>query len=1517
VRRVGLTVLLSVFVIASFSGPASAAQVAHALEASIDGADVPGGPFHFLFGLAVDSSGGPSDGGFWAGELIEDQASVELHTRIYKFDEEGHYAGVALDGSNTPDGSFSFYGGTLVLNGLAIDSSGGPSSGDLYVADIENGVIDRFSEAGEYLCQITGRPQPGASECAGVTGSATPDEKFSPAGIAVDTAGNLYVADSDHNVIDEFDSLGRYVRQISDSHLTQVSEVAVDSSGNLYVVNGTLFGGEDVAKFDAAGNFVATLGGESPLGVAVDLADDHVYVSEFDFQEGVSSIVEYNAAGSALESFAKGEMSVYASMGVNQSTGRLYAGSFFFEGSRIDLISPVTTVPAVVTGPPSAVTETEATLKGEVDPDGLGDAISCRFEYGAEGRYEHSLPCSPAPPYASLTAVSADVTGLKPSTTYSFRLAAANAGAAPYSRGVSSHTPEQRIFTRGPPTVDAESASEIEHTSATVQARINPHGFDAEFRFEYVAQELFEKAGFESQATRSTPWSQLGDGLRPLSVAQGIGGLTPGVTYRFRAIARSSRGEAIGVDSEFTTRPVAVIQREWAYAHVWHATVEALIVPTGLETSCHVEYVENGRFQASQYAEAITVPCAESLSAVAEKTTVAVDLKGLELNSKYHFRFVAENASGRLFGEDETFSTFGISSFSIELLDKNGHPYTQAGGHPYVKIIHYGFNHTMVPARFGSAGSLDAFLKDLITEEPPGETAASASRTPECPGYLAEEDRCPANTQVGTLTVEYLDGGSIQSTTKGIFNIAPPEGVANRYAAISPYQPSDSAVRSDSDYGITVNSLNMSEEVRIVGVTSTIWGIPADHNGSGGPRAVTLRNPTSCDGPRTAVAKADSWQAPGHFAAISAQLPSVTGCDLLEFHPSIEWRPTSTVADSPTGLHVDVHQEQHGDPDGLDFADLKKVVIQPSRGVLLNPAGASGLVGCAPVQIGLRLPGPAHCPEASKVGRVEIDTPLTKNPLHGWIYMATPRDNPFDSLFAIYLAVDDAETGVVVKLAGEVATDAEDGRLTADFSDNPPMPVEDFKLDFFGGAHAVLRTALQCGPYVTRSTLTPWSAPQSGQPAQVTDAYAISATPDGAPCPNGEDQAPNRPEFRAGTLSIVAGAYSPFVMRLHREDGMQRFASISVTPPPGLLGRIAGLERCGDEAIATAEARTGSEELAQPSCPEGAQVGSVAVNVGAGPDPYRVEGKVYLAGAYKGAFVSLAVVVPAVAGPFDLGTVVVRTPLHVDLDSGRIAVQSDRIPTVLEGVSLDVRTILVKLDLPQFTLNPTSCSPSATGLELTSTAGQSLQMSDPFQVQGCGRLGFAPKVRMRLLGSPRRRSHPALRTALSMPPGGANLSRVTVTLPSSEFLDNSRLRDICTRAQFNQRSCPAGSVYGRSKAWSPLLSSPLEGPVYMRASAQRLPNLVAELNGEVRVAIAGHIGAADGGIRVNVKDLPDAAVSRFVMQMQGRSRGLLQNSVNVCDHPQRAKVVLEGQNGKVVIRRPRLQARCPALRPLD
>jgi len=400
-----------------------------------------------------------------------------------------------------------------------------------------------------------------------------------------------------------------------------------------------------------------------------------------------------------------------------------------------------------------------------------------------------------------------------------------------------------------------------------------------------------------------------------------------------------------------------------------------------------------------------------------------------------------------------------------------------------------------------------------------------------------------------------------------------------------------------------------------------------------------LRNPTSCGGPLTVRARLDSYQSPGEFDEAQATLGPITGCDLLDFEPTIEVHPTSEAADSPTGLHVDLHVPQNEDPDELATADLREAVVELPTGFTLNPSSANGLAACTPAQFGLTTPvgvapihttaAPAACPDAAKIGTVEIVSPLLDYPLPGGVYVAEPYQNPFGSLLAIYIAVNDPVSGVVVKLAGHVEIGPE-GQLTTTFDENPQLPFDNFRLDFFSGDLAALKTPAVCGDFETTATLTPWSAPESGPPVSLVDKQTVHAAADGGSCPTSPAAQPNAPRFEAGSESPLAGAFSPFVVRLAREDGSQQFSSLTITPPPGLLGRLAGVPYCADGALAAAAAKSGTEERDAPSCSPASQVGTVVVGAGAGSKPYYVSGKAYLAGPYKGAPLSLAIVTPAV-----------------------------------------------------------------------------------------------------------------------------------------------------------------------------------------------------------------------------------------------------------------------------------------------
>jgi hypothetical protein len=539
-------------------------------------------------------------------------------------------------------------------------------------------------------------------------------------------------------------------------------------------------------------------------------------------------------------------------------------------------------------------------------------------------------------------------------------------------------------------------------------------------------------------------------------------------------------------------------------------------------------------------------------------------------------------------------------------------------------------------------------------------------------------------------------------------------------------------------------------------------------------------------------------------------------------------------------------------------------------------------------------PAPAACPETSEIGTVRIDSPaILGHPLSGTVYLASPEANPFGSLLAIYIVVEDPATGIVVKLPGRVEADPQSGRLGVTVTEAPQLPFEDLQIELFKGTSAPLRTGVACGTYTVETQMTPWSAPEAAV-RRPKDSFTITGGAGAGACVAGEASAPATSRFEAGTIEPSAGAYSPFTLTLSRPDGARPLSAIDTTLPEGLLARLGGVASCPDAALALASSRSGAQEQAAPSCPAASRVGSVAIAAGAGPTPYNLSGSAYLAGPYKGAPFSLAVITPALAGPFDLGTVVVRVALHVDPHTTRVHAVSDPLPTVLKGVPIDLRSFSLNLDAAGFTKNPTSCNPLAFN-------GASSAQSAHFQVGDCANLGFGPKLELALTGATKARAHPALKATVSFPAKGedGNLASASLTLPKALRLTKSRLGTVCNKAQSAAGSCPPASVIGQAKLTTPLSAAPLQGPVYLRATgAKGLPDIVADLDGAVHVVLEGRLQATkSGAVRAGFEALPDAPISRFTLNIEGgKKKGVLENAANLCARSLKAEALFVGQN---------------------
>ncbi|HEU4462032.1 MAG TPA: hypothetical protein VFR75_05520, partial [Solirubrobacterales bacterium] len=572
-------------------------------------------------------------------------------------------------------------------------------------------------------------------------------------------------------------------------------------------------------------------------------------------------------------------------------------------------------------------------------------------------------------------------------------------------------------------------------------------------------------------------------------------------------------------------------------------------------------------------------------------------------------------------------------------------------------------------------------------------------------------------------------------------------------------------------------------------------------------------------------------------------------------------------------------------------AHLRNAVVRLPEGVSVSPGAADGLAACSEDQVGYGVspPPPANCPPASKIGTVRIDSPSLTEPIDGSIFQRTPEPG---HLFRVWLVAD--ELGVHAKIPGEFRLDPSTGRVTSLFLDAPQVPVRELQLSFKGGARGVLSTPRRCGNYAAEYVLTPWSGNgdvQDGLPLAIDQNCGAGGF---------------SPIFRAGSLEPVGGAFSTFVTELTQISGEENLARLQMTMPPGFLARLKGVELCPEGGTAAG------------ACPGASLVGHSTVAAGFGPNPLwlpqpgRTPTGVYLAGAYRGAPYSLVVKTPAEAGPFDLGDVIVRVALRVDPETTQVTAVSDPLPQIVEGVPVAYRAIGISLDRANFALNPTRCEPMQVTAIANSIDGSTASLASRFQVSGCARLAFKPKLKLALRGPTERSGNPALSARLSMGGKDANIARARVSLPPSLQIDNAHINNPCTRVQFAADACPKKSILGWARASTPLLGEPLSGPVYFRSNGgdRELPDLVADLHGPIDVVLVGFIDSKDRRIRTTFASVPDAPVSRFQLRLFGGKRGLLENNRDLCRSTARAIQQFGGHNGKVATFKSELELPC-------
>ncbi len=882
------------------------------------------------------------------------------------------------------------------------------------------------------------------------------------------------------------------------------------------------------------------------------------------------------------------------------------------------------------------------------------------------------------------------------------------------------------------------------------------------------------------------------------------------------------------------------------------------------------------------------------------------------------------------------FGEFKAKCFALESLDAELST-TQAGAHP---DLTFSFALAQDPDSEADAQGLHKTfvpVRNVRTDLPPGLIGdPSVLGAPQqCRAAELTLGECPNGSQIGLAKLDLW--GFHSNLIEPLYMMAPPGGeviarVGFVGGTIGTNIYADLTLRSEGDYGISAEIVDapVVAGLSLVGSKTTLWGVPAaeEHDTKrckpaealfqsctespkrdpGGRELPFLTNPTRCGVPLEMSVSASSWAEPERFDTKTASFPQITGCNKLPYGPGLTIEPTNHRAGAPSGLDVTLRVPASEGVEVLEPSQTRDARVLLPAGMTVNPGAAEGLEACSDEQVHFEKRVAAECPDAAKLGEFEVEIPALPRRLRGAIYLREPQPG---NLYRFWLVADDL--GAHVKLPGQLHVDARSGQLESTILAIPQAPVREMKLVFKSGFRAPLVNPPSCDanpatpardPFASEYEFVPWS----GGPAQISSsAMTIDEGCDGL--------GGFSPKLSAGSTDAQGGAHSSFSLTLTREDGEQNLASLEIALPRGMAATFAGIARCEGAAAQTGQ------------CPADSRVGRVTAAVGAGsnplwvPQPAKRPTAVYLAGPYKGAPLSVIAVVPAQAGPFDLGDQVVRSAVYVDPLTAQATAKTDPLPQILEGVPVLYRTVNVLMDRPGFTLNPTSCARKETTSLLHSSGGQSASPSSPFAATDCGRLGFKPRLALALKGGTGRGAHPALRAVVRARPGDANIQSTVVRLPRSAFLDQAHIRTICTRVQYaagagHGAQCPAGSVYGEVTAHTPLLDEPLSGPVILRSSSHNLPDMVLALHGPpslpLEIEAVGRIDSKRGAIRSSFEAIPDAPLAKVVLEMQGGDKGLIVNSRNICAAAHRATVLLDAQNGKVSDSRPALvNSKCP------
>jgi uncharacterized repeat protein (TIGR01451 family) len=894
----------------------------------------------------------------------------------------------------------------------------------------------------------------------------------------------------------------------------------------------------------------------------------------------------------------------------------------------------------------------------------------------------------------------------------------------------------------------------------------------------------------------------------------------------------------------------------------------------------------------------------------------------------------------------------GISLFSMEATGLAGEAVRQAGGHPHFLttrlLLNNQWNESVAAQQIRPVEQ----PKDLVFYLPVGMIGDPAV-TESCPESLVNivqgEGGCPVSSRVGTILPLVLSDVTANSEDPthehGVFSMQPERGYPAEFAfgiENKTFFLYATVVRRDGVYMTRLATPGLPPIGSLIGSIATFYGdIHEPYTVQGEPytddRGAFLTDPSDCGESSSALdasVEMDTWKEPGvQFSASAPVFSALEGCEELGFSSVLGLKPQTTQADSPTGDEISMEFPQA--PNGvlnLGTPPLKDASVKLPLGTTISPSSANGLLACqetgseginiedseseAVGQEGLERPVAGHCPAASSLGTVEGSSPLLREALKGHLFLAAPHcggagqrectnaDAEDGELFGLYLELEAPQEGVIIKLKGQASVNTQTGQITATFNENPQFPLGKLTIAMNRGSRAPLENSQACGPATTEGRITSWAEPTTPT-VSPSDFYTVDWNGAGGACPA---VAPFAPSMTAGTSVPLAGATSPFSLTIKREDREQDVQSLSTTLPPGLLAYVSRVARCPEP-----QAQAGG-------CPAASQIGTTTVSVGPGATPYTVTGKVYFTGPYNGAPFGLSIVVPAVAGPFNLGNVIVRVALQIDPHTAQVTAVSGPLPQILDGVPLRIRLVNVTLSNSEFTLNPTNCSRLSVTGTVYSTTGAAAGVSSPFAVQGCKNLPFKAVVSVSTEAKSTKARGTGVRVKVSYPSSGeANLAKLTLSFPQKLPVRLETLQKACRAATFeaNPANCPSASDVGSAIAHTPILAAPAVGPAYLVSyGSAKFPDVVFVLQDEgVRIDVDAQSSISQKGVlTATVPAVPDVPFSTFESVFPaGRysqftsAKSTAQPSANQCGENLQAPSTLVAQNGASIKSKTKLQ----------